>query len=179
MMCNHFTPPALSRRSRFSMQSGFSMIETLISLLLMTIGLLGVGALMMSGVNNAAGADLSSRASQAANEIMDAMRANAANAKDYITPYGTAPSSLTGTAPANADRAQWLTNVQRLPGGDGRIAYADAAAACATAAQSACDYIVSIRFANCLGTLSADELAKCTAVSSNNEKRTISFRFRI
>lgn len=155
------------------------MIETLISLLLMTIGLLGVGALMMSGVNNAAGFDLSSRASQAANEIMDAMRANAANAKDYITPYGTAPSSLTGTTPAYTDRVQWLTNVQRLPGGDGRIEYADATATCATSNQSACDYTVSIRFANCLGALSSTELANCKAVSSNNDKRTISFRFRI
>lgn len=178
-MCKRLTPPAPSRRSRSFVQSGFSMIETLISLLLMTIGLLGVGALMMSGVNNAAGFDLSSRASQAANEIMDAMRANAVNAKDYITAYGTAPSSLTGTTPADTDRVQWLTNVNRLPGGDGSIAYADPAATCATSAQSACDYIVSIRFANCLGTLSSDELSKCKTVSSNNEKRTISFRFRI
>jgi type IV pilus assembly protein PilV len=155
------------------------MIETLVSILLMTIGLLGVGGLMMAGVNNASGFDLSSRASQAANEIMDAMRANATNAKDYITAYGTVPSSLTGTTPAAADRAQWLTNVQRLPGGDGRISYADPSAACATGGLSACDYIVSIRFANCLGTLSAAELAACTTVASDNEKRTISFRFRI
>lgn len=166
-------------RQRHFVESGFSMIETLVSLLLMTIGLLGVGALMMSGVNNAAGFDLSSRANQAANEIMDAMRANAANAKDYITPYGTSPSSLTGTTPAEADRSQWLTNVQRLPGGDGRITYADPSSACAVAAQSACDYIVSIRFANCLGTLSSTELAACQAVANDNNKRTISFRFRI
>ena len=155
------------------------MIETLVSILLMTIGLLGVGGLMMSGVNNATGFDLSSRASQAANEIMDAMRANATNANNYITAYGTAPSSLTGTTPAAADRNQWLTNVQRLPSGDGQITSADPTAAFASANSSACDYIVSIRFANCLGTLSAAELAACTAVASNNEKRTISFRFRI
>lgn len=160
-------------------QAGFSMIESLVSILLMTIGLLGVGALMMSGVNNATGFDLSSRASQAANEIMDAMRANATNAKDYITAYGTAPASLTGTTPAAADRNQWLTNVQRLPGGDGRITYADPTSACAAANLSACDYIVSIRFANCLGTLSAAEQTACQAVASDNEKRIISFRFRI
>lgn len=160
-------------------QAGFSMIESLVSILLMTIGLMGVGALLMSGVNNATGFDLSSKASQAANEIMDAMRANATNAKDYITTYGTVPASLTGTTPAAADRNQWLTNVKRLPGGDGRIAYADPTSACATANLSACDYIVSIRFANCLGTLSAVQLAACNNVASDNEKRTISFRFRI
>lgn len=169
----------ISRQSNRGAQAGFSMIESLVSILLMTIGLLGVGALMMSGVNNATGFDLSSRASQAANEIMDAMRANATNAKDYITAYGTAPASLTGTTPAAADRNQWLTNVQRLPGGDGSIVYADSTSACATSSLSACDYIVSIRFANCLGTLSAVQLAACTSVASDNEKRTISFRFRI
>lgn len=174
-----YTNPSRVRPPNRGVQGGFSLIETLVSILLMTIGLLGIGALLMSGVNNATGFDLSSRASQAANEIMDAMRANATNAKDYITPYGTAPADLTGSTPANADRNQWLTNVQRLPGGDGRIAYADATSACAASGLSACDYIVSIRFANCLGTLSAAELAACTNVASDNEKRTISFRFRI
>lgn len=151
-------------------QRGFSMVEVLVSLLLMTIGLLGISGLMLAGVNNSTGFDLASRASQSANEIMDAMRANSANAAGYVTAYGTAPATLTGTAPADADRRQWLQAVQRLPGGDGQIE---------TFVATPNEYLVSIRFANCLGTLSPTELANCLAVASNNEKRTISFRFRI
>lgn len=151
-------------------QAGFSMVEVLVSILLMTIGLLGISGLMMSGVNNSTGFDLASRASQSANEIMDAMRANSTNAAAYVTAYGTDPATLTGTTPANTDRKQWLEAVQRLPGGDGQIVAVPLATS---------EYEVSIRFANCLGSLSAIELANCQNVASNSEKRTISFRFRI
>lgn len=146
------------------------MVEVLVSLLLMTISLLGISGLMLSGVNNSTGFDLASRASQSGSEIMDAMRANSTNAAAYVTAYGTDAATLTGTAPADADRKQWLETVKRLPGGDGKIE-ADLA--------SPGSYLVSIRFANCLGSLSTTELTNCKTTSSNNEKRTISFRFRI
>lgn len=146
------------------------MVEVLVSILLMTIGLLGVSGLMLSGVNNSTGFDLASRASQSANEIMDAMRANSVNAGSYVTAYGTNPASLTGTTTAETDRKQWLESIQRLPGGDGKIEI-DAA--------FPGEYLVSIRFANCLGSLSSAELANCQTVASDGEKRTISFRFRI
>ena len=155
-------------------QAGFSMVEVLISLLLMTIGLLGISGLMLSGVNNATGMDLSSRAAQSANQIMDAMRANSTNASNYVTAYGTDPATLAGTAPQNADRKMWLEAVRRLPGGDGRIE---------TVVGAAGQYLVSIRFSNCLGTLSAgsstSESEICASPSNNSDKRTISFIFRI
>lgn len=129
---------------------------------------------MLSGVNNATGMDLSSRAAQSANQIMDAMRANTTNASSYVTAYGTDPATLTGTSPQNADRKLWLEAVKRLPGGDGKIE-----AVVGVAGQ----YLVSIRFSNCLGTLSAgastSEAAACTSPSNNSDKRTISFIFRI
>ncbi len=146
------------------------MVEVLVSLLLMTIGLLGISGLMLAGVNNSTGFDLASRASQSANEIMDAMRANSANAAGYVTPYATNAATLTTTTPVDTDRVQWLQVVRRLPGGDGKIE---------AVAGSPGEYLVSIRFANCLGSLSPTELANCLAVSSNNDKRTISFQFRI
>lgn len=146
------------------------MIEVLVSLLIMTIGLLGVAGLMLSGVNNATGFDLSSRATQSANEIMDAMRANPANAASYVTAYGTVAASLGTTTVADADRKQWLQAVQRLPGGDGKIE---------TVAGATSQYKISVRYANCMGSLSASESASCTNVSSDNEKRTISFLIQI
>jgi type IV pilus assembly protein PilV len=158
------------RNHRQKAQAGFSMVEVLVSLLLMTISLLGISGLMLSGVNNSTGFDLASRASQSANEIMDAMRANSTNAAAYVTAYGTNAATLTGTTPADADRKQWLETVKRLPGGDGKIE---------ENTPSPGVYQVSIRFANCLGSLSTTELTNCTTTSSDNEKRVIFFQFRI
>jgi type IV pilus assembly protein PilV len=158
------------KHNRPSAQRGFSMIEVLVALLVMTIGLLGVAGLMLSGVSNATGFDLSSRATQSANEIMDAMRSNPAQAASYVTAYGTNPTSLSASTVAGADRKQWLESVQRLPGGDGKIE---------AVAGSPGQYQISIRFSNCLGTLSATETANCTTVSSNSDKRTISFLIKI
>lgn len=151
-------------------QAGFSMVEVLVSLLLMTIGLLGISGLMLSGVNNSTGSDIASKASQSASEIMDAMRANSSNADAYLTVWGTNPATLSSLSPADTDRKQWLTSVNRLPGGDGKIE---------AVLSSPGQYQVSIRFANCIGSLSGVEALNCKNVSSNNEKRTISFLFRI
>jgi type IV pilus assembly protein PilV len=150
-------------------QTGFSLVEVLVSLLLMTIGLLGISGLMLSGVNNSTGFDLASRANQSANQIMDAMRANSANAAAYVTAYGTDPTTLSDTAPSVSDRKQWLEMVHRLPGGDGRI----------TAEATAGEYVITVRYANCLGSLSTVEQGACTSPTANSEKREISFRFRI
>lgn len=154
---------------RSGKQSGFSLVEVLVSLLLMTIGLLGISGLMLSGVNNSTGFDLASRANQSANQIMDAMRANSANAAAYVTAYNTDPTTLTSTAPADNDRQRWLEMVRRLPGGDGRI----------TAGATAGEYVVTVRYSNCLGSLSTDQQNACTSPSADSEKREISFRFRI
>lgn len=151
-------------------QTGFSLVEVLVSLLLMTIGLLGISGLMLSGVNNSTGSDLASRANQSANQIMDAMRANSTNAGAYVTAYGTDPTTLTGTAPAVSDRRQWLQMVRRLPGGDGRIE-ADAAVLG--------QYVITVRYSNCLGSLSTVEQSACASPAADSDKREISFRFRI
>jgi type IV pilus assembly protein PilV len=160
-------------------QSGFSMIEVLISILVMSFGLLGIGGLMMSGVNNSTGSDLASRATQSASEIMDAMRANSAlntatNSK-YILGYGTSLTSLSGTAPENVDRLQWLTTLRRdLPGGDGKIERDPDV-------NVTNGYIVTIQFVNCIGTLNATEKTACVNASNSNTThiRQIPFKFKI
>ena len=150
------------------------MVEVLISILVMTFGLLGISGLMMKGVDNSTGSDLASHASQSASEIMDAMRANSkvntATNSTYLTTYNTPTSTLTGTLPENTDRLQWLQAIRRLPGGDGKIER-DAAVVNG--------YIVTVRFANCIGTLSQTEKDKCVAAFNNGEKREIAFKFKI
>jgi type IV pilus assembly protein PilV len=153
-------------------QRGFSMIEVLISLLLMTIGLVGISGLMLSGINNSTGFDLRSRASQSANEIMDAMRANSSNAGAYAVAYDKDLSSITGTDTASTDLKQWLQAVRRLPNGDGKIE---------VDATLPGVYLVSVRFSNCLGSISTSAVSDCKQVTSDVDKRTasVSFRFRI
>lgn len=163
---NTLQAPLSARQS----QAGFSMVEILVSLLLMTIGLLGISGLLLSGVNNSTGIDLSSRASQSASQIMDAMRANSSNVALYETAWGTSPGSLTGTSPADTDRKQWLTALNQLPSGDGKIE---------AVAGSPGQFRITIRFANCLGSLSNIEANSCKSVSNNNDKRVITFLFRI
>lgn len=157
----------LRTKKKSRQERGISLIEVLISIIVMTFGLLGISGLMMAGVNNSTGSDLASRANQAASEIMDAMRANRGNAVNYVTDFETDPASITGTSPADTDRKQWLQTLALLPGGSGEI----------KAGLAANTYTVKVRFANCIGTLSALEAKAC--VDGTGEKRTILFIFQI
>jgi type IV pilus assembly protein PilV len=149
-------------------QQGITLIEVLIAILVMTFGLLGIGGLMMAGVNNSTGSDLASRANQSASEIMDAMRANRGNAASYVVDFGTASTTLTGTTTADKDRKQWLAALEQLPAGSGQI----------KTVTGVNTYEVRIRFANCIGTLSAVEITACTNNSATS-KRELVFVFKV
>ena len=156
------------KRVARKLEQGFSLIEVLISIVVMTFGLLGISGLMMSGVNNATGSDLASRASQSASEIMDAMRANRENAANYITSIGTKSTDISGTTVADTDRVAWLKALELLPGGAGEIQ---------PVPGTTNTYKVIIRFANCIGSLSTEEKTNCT--NGTGEKREIPFTFQI
>ena len=83
-------------------QTGFSLIEVLVSLAIMAVGLLGIGRLMVAAVHHATATDVSSRAAQSAHGMAEAMRATAtANVSSYSTAYSDSP--LTGTEPGASD----------------------------------------------------------------------------
>ena len=160
------------------LQYGFSMVEVLISMLVMSFGLLGISGLMMSGINNSTGSDLASRASQSASQMMDAMRANATlntpTDSKYLTAYGTALTDLSSSAPEDADRYEWLKALRQLPGGNGKIERDPD-----TTVTNG--YIITVKFVNCLGTLNATEKAACVDASDANTThiREIPFKFKI
>jgi type IV pilus assembly protein PilV len=104
--------PPVRRRWR---QEGFSLIETLIAVLVLSVGLLGMAALQMNAIKNN---QLSLQRSQAVvmiNFMLDSMRANRADAANgnYDTRSG-ASKGKTCTVPAAAanlvdnDRHFWL-----------------------------------------------------------------------
>ena len=147
-------------------QLGFSMLEILVSLVVMALGLLGMGRLMIASINNAVAIDVSSRASQSAHSIAEAMRAATVNSDTYTTAYGASISGLTGTEAKDSDRKLWLETLRRLPDGDGKIEW-DASLVEAT---------VTVRFNNCLGTLSASETTNCANTTDlDARKRSIKY----
>lgn len=115
-------------------QSGFTLIEVLVAVIILAIGLLGLAGIQTVGLKNNQSAYTRSQATQLAYDIADRMRANVAGAATYTAIDPTAAASTetcynaTGCTPAQmaqSDLFAWnatLTNV--LPGGSGTIAVA-------------------------------------------------------
>lgn len=114
-------------------QKGFSMLEVLIAILVISFGLLGLAGLQAVGLKNNQTAYLRSLATQQAYDMADRMRTNmtgvAAGSYDNIaTGVGSDPgcisntSGCTPTQMAQNDRFAWNTaNAALLPGGSGIV----------------------------------------------------------
>lgn len=130
---------------KFIMKSntGFTLIEVLISMIILAIGLLGLAALQTTGLRNNLSAYNRSQATQLAYDIADRMRANIADAELLVNStyiYTTAnpvtavavqadcmqvANTCTTAQMAQNDLFEWNTNVNTiLPLGDGDIAVA-------------------------------------------------------
>lgn len=118
-----------------SQQRGTTLIETMVALLVLSIGLLGISAMQMSGLfNNRAGYERS-QAIMLADEIIERIRVNPTGAADgdYDTAVGTAEAAPTGlclgaTADcspqelAGEDLGLWKQRLNAiLAGGDGAV----------------------------------------------------------
>lgn len=118
---------------------GFTLIEVLIAMLVMSVGLLGVAATLITAMHSANSNYLKQQAVQSTYDMADRMRSNFLAAKTpntgnpYITslsaPSATTPSpdctatACTATAMAAYDVWQWKTALKdSLPGGLGSIA---------------------------------------------------------
>ncbi|MES1262921.1 MAG: type IV pilus modification protein PilV [Peristeroidobacter soli] len=103
-------------------QRGTTLVETLVALLVLSIGLLGVAALQVNALQTNQGAHVRSQASVLAYDIADRMRANrtVALASGYDVAYS---AKVTGTALNQLDLANWKTALANtLPSGDGQVA---------------------------------------------------------
>ena len=102
-------------------QRGTTLIETLVALVVLSVGLLGIAALQMTSLRNNRGAHLRSQAQVLAYDITDRMRANRdeALANAYVIGMAAAPG---GTGLVLTDLQEWKTTLSTiLPGGDGEI----------------------------------------------------------
>ncbi len=104
------------RRSR-----GFSLVEALVALLVLSIGLLGIAGLQLTGMRNNQAAYLRSQAVVLADDILERMRANRGTLAAYAVALGDDPPATPGTMAETDLRAWLLTLGALLPGGDGAI----------------------------------------------------------
>jgi type IV pilus assembly protein PilV len=98
---------------------GFTLVEALVALLALSIGLLGVAALQLTGLRNNLSAAWRSQATYLSYDIIDRMRANRDRRLDYNCALGAAcmPGGV-----ATIDLAAWKANLAAaLPGGVGSV----------------------------------------------------------
>lgn len=129
-------------------QSGFTLIEVLVSMLILSIGLIGVAALQGVSLKNTQSAFMRTQASALAYDLADRMRANLASADSNLYDPGTAAivtgcRSTTGCTPldlAKNDLAEWNAALATyLPMGQGFVCVDSTPNDGASAASPACD----------------------------------------
>lgn len=111
------------RLVRMHRQAGVTLVEVLVTAVIISVGLLGVAALHLTSLKNSTESTYRSKATWFANDIIERMRANnsAAQSQAYVIAYGATVSP--GTIAQN-DLSDWKTRLASaagLPNGDGQI----------------------------------------------------------
>lgn len=114
-------------RRRF--QRGITLVEILVTVVIISVGLLGVAALHVRSLQNGQDAHIRSQATAFASDIIDRMRANPTVAKSggYNIAMGAAiPTSITGLA--RTDLTTWRAELAAaMPNGTASISSAPVA----------------------------------------------------
>lgn len=109
-------------------QQGFSLLEVLITMLVVSFGLLGIAGIIITSLKNNQSSYARSQASLMVNDIVDRMRANRSSAEASPSPYNLALSAApSGADIASADLTEWRAALAtNLPAGTGAVAVDDA-----------------------------------------------------
>ena len=105
---------ALPNRSIPGGSGGFTLLEVLIALVVLSIGLLGIAALQGVGLRSSQGAYLTSQASLLAYDIADRIRANPQSVAAYNGFVTNCPETMPATPLLDADLAEWSCAVEEL-----------------------------------------------------------------
>lgn len=112
-----------------SRQKGVSLIESMVALLVISIGLLGIASMQITAMKQNANALNHSQAVWIAYNMADRVRSNISEFTNYadIDTSKTYSQDCLGASCSNvqmvtADAADWSTQIQQLPAGRGMIA---------------------------------------------------------
>ena len=152
------------RRNLRPKEKGFMLIETLVAVIILAIGLLGMASMQVAGLKNNNSAYTRTQATYLAYDIIDRIRNNP-NA-DYSLAMGSTPSDVGGVSALNLcsftdaastlncsednlstfDQATWVADIANvLPSGEGEITVNGSA------------YTISIRWIDKQGASTADQ----------------------
>lgn len=106
--------------------AGFSLIEIMIAIVVLSIGLLGFGMMLAFSVQANQSANHRTEATNLSYEIIDRIRANRPNAGAYSTTYATGAGSTSGSTRARTDLREWKQRLEAmLPGGQAQVTVAN------------------------------------------------------
>lgn len=112
-------------------ESGFGMLEVLISLLILAIGLLGLASLQTTTLAQTTEVRNRSQAILLADDLLERIRSNRGNLASYVVAAGNLPECDSGFSIANNgvaadDLNEWKNSLAcLLPGGNGSVAVND------------------------------------------------------
>ena len=104
---------ALSRRA----QSGMTLVEVLVTAVIISVGLLGVAALQLTSLKSNQESYVRSQAAMLAADLLDRMRANQAGVRANHYEVAANGTGTAGTVAAN-DLIAWQATINRLLPGD-------------------------------------------------------------
>lgn len=118
-------------------ERGFSMIEILVTLVIISFGLLGVAAIQMTSLKNASSSQYRAQANSMAYDILDRMRSNRRLAYNGSFDTALSTAAISGSCAGQSaiqsrDLCEWKQAIEaRLPAGQGSIAFSRATGAVA------------------------------------------------
>lgn len=98
---------------------GVSLVEVLVSTVVLSIGLLGLAGLQASGLRVGQSSIYRGQAAQLAYDMVERMRVNTVHAADYELALSDAAAA--GSSRAQLDLQDWRRRLQALPGGTGSV----------------------------------------------------------
>ena len=109
-------PSSMPRHAR-----GMSLIEVMVSVLVLAVGLLGVAAMQSLALRGVQGSLESTQAVMATSSILESIRANRAQADAYNMAKLCSGTVTASDALAQSDKNAWLTSLKTTIGSGGEL----------------------------------------------------------
>ncbi len=163
-----------TKKTRCLPARGVSLIEVLVTIVILSFGLLGVAGLLVGGVSNSVSSEFNTKAEQLISDMAERMRVNSARvivaSSEYQRNFSDAAPASPSSSIAYQDVDTWVKAIAaQLPRGQGQIVV-DASGANRKAT-------ISIRWSACLGAI--DLVANDCSSNAENVYKTVSQELRL